>query len=491
MPGGGEGGQARLRQEDDEVSRRRPLAPAPAARYNDAFSWIRAKALDGTPDKTARRRAFRRWLFAYPLATLAFAVYFVATQARTDMGEFLLFVVVAIGAALAVPVLALIDGARSRAIGAAVGGCTLGLAPALLVFAGVFEVDRAYRDHQWKQERERAAALADAAARGGADAVRAAMAELSAEYGPGRALCFVGGRGRNERLRGGSESGGSDDWLLSESDAGAQRVSTARLFDAAEALIQGRPRPQQQAVLASLLVRLSERDESLSYLPGWLRLWRGTDPAARRLTFAPPRDDQDSGDCYLPEGNADLARIVADTWQDDGLRAWIAAGYGFAPEQGPAVLDGVRTQAGLDALRAAGFDLSAALRRSGAGDDVMFRLVYRLPQRLDESGDPATLADLVDAYLRAGAELGRTTYGETLCETFDEGERKQANIRNAAPAATREAAAQRIRLALCPQGQPPAPTSSSTSAHENQLEAAVQAAQDAARAAPERPAPTP
>ncbi|QWP77904.1 hypothetical protein J5226_05720 [Lysobacter sp. K5869] len=451
--------------------------------------------MDGTPDTTARRRAFRRWLFAYPLATLAFTVYFAATQARTDMGEFLLLIVVAIGAALAIPVLALIDGARARAIGAAVGGCLLGIAPALLVFAGVLEADRAYSDHQTDKERQRAAALADAAARGDADAVRAAMAKLSAEYGPGRALCFVGGRGRNEHLRGGSDGEGSDDWLLSEPEAGAQRVSTARLFDAAEALIQGRPRAQQQVVLASLLVRLSERDESLSYLPGWLRLWRGTDPAARQLTFAQPRDDQASGDCYLPEGNVDLARIVADTWHDDGLRAWIAAGYGFAPEQGSVALDGLRGKAGLDALTAAGFDLGAALRRTGYGDDVMFRLVSHLPQRLDDSGDPAALADLIDAYLRAGAELGRTTYGETLCDTFVEGERKQANIRNAAPASAREAAARRIHLALCPQGQPPAPTSSSTSAHENRLEAAARAAAqeavDAARAAPERPAPTP
>jgi len=454
--------------------------------------------LDGTPDQTAGRRAFRRWLFAYPLATLAFTVYFAATQARTDMGEFLLLIVVALGAALAIPVLALIDGARSRAIGAAIGGCLLGIAPAVLVFAGVLEADRAYSRHQTDQERRRAAALADAAARGDADAVRAAMAQLSAEYGPGRALCFVGGRGRNEHLRGGSDSGGSDDWLLSEPDPGAQRVSTERLFDAAEALIQGRPRAQQQALLASLLVRLSEREQSLSYLPGWLRLWRGTDPSAPSLSFAQPRDDQSSGDCYLPEGNADLARIVADTWHDDGLRAWIAAGYGFAPEQGPAALDGLRSKAGLDALTAAGFDLDAALRRTEAGDDVMFRLVSRLPGRLDESSDPAALADLVDAYLRAGAELGRVTYGETLCETFVEGERKQPNIRDAAPAApaaTRDAAAQRIRLALCPQGRPPAATSSSTSAHDNALEAAsqaaAQAALDAARAAPERPAPTP
>lgn len=443
--------------------------------------------MDGTPDQTARRRALRRWLFAYPLATLAFAVWFVATSARTDMGEFLLAIVVAAGAALAIPVLALIDGARSRAIGAALGGCLLGIAPALLVCAGVFEFDRFYRQHRLDQERQRAAALADAAARGDAAAVRAAMAKLSAEYGPGRALCFVGGHG-SDRFAGASSS---DDWLLSEPDGGERRVSTARLFDAAEALMQGRPPAQRQAVLASLLVRLSERNESLGYLPGWLRLWRGTDPNARTLVFAQPRDDDGAGDCYLPDGDADLARIVADTWHDDGLRAWIAAGYGFAPEQGPAALDGLRGKAGLDALAAAGFDLGAALRRTGGDDDVMFRLVSFLPRRLDESADPAALADLVDAYLRAGAELGRTRYDKTLCETFVEGESAQAANRGAAPAAAREAAAQRIRLALCPQGRPPTPTSSSTSAYENRLEAAARAAQDAARAAPEGSAPTP
>ncbi|BAW00254.1 hypothetical protein [Lysobacter enzymogenes] len=450
--------------------------------------------MDGTPDQTQRRRrAFRRWLFAYPMATLAFSLYFVATSARTDMGEFLLLIVVAIGAALAIPVVALIDGARSRAIGSAIGGCLLGLAPAVLVFAGVFEADRAYRQHSLDKERQRAAALADAAARGDAAAVRAAMAQLSADYGPGRALCFVGGHGRPQA----GDRSGSDDWLLSEPDGGEQLVSTARLFDAAEALMQGRPPAQRQAVLAALLVRLSEHNESLEYLTGWLRLWRGTDPHARTLTFAQPREDDSAGDCYLPNGNVDLTRIVADTWHDDGLRAWIAAGYGFAPEQGPAALEGLRSKAGLDALTAAGFDLGAALRRGGDDGELMTHLVSTLPRLLDESADPAALADLTEAYLRSGAELGRTTYGETLCEAFTGGESSQAASRSSVPGAARAAAAQRIRLALCPQGQPPTPTSSSTTAYENSLAAAAEAAAEAGRRealgaveAPKPPPPT-
>lgn len=445
--------------------------------------------MDGTPDQTRRRRrAFRRWLFAYPVATLAFSLYFVATSARTDMGEFLLLIVVALGAALAIPVAALVDGARSRAIGSAIGGCLLGLAPAVLVFAGVSEADRAYRRHDLDRERRRAAALADAAARGDAAAVRAAMAQLSAAYGPGRALCFVGGHGRPQ-LAGRSSN---DDWLLSEPDGGERLVSTARLFDAAETLMHGRPPAQRQAVLAALLVRLSERDESLEYLPGWLRLWRGTAPDARTLTFAQPRDDDSAGDCYLPNGNVDLARIVADTWHDDGLRAWIAAGYGFAPEQGPAALEGLRSKAGLDALTAAGFDLGAALRRGGDDGELMTHLVSTLPRLLDESADPAALADLTEAYLRSGAELGRTTYGETLCDAFSGGESSQAASHSRAPGAARAAAAQRIRLALCPQGQPPAPTSSSTTAYENSLAAAAEAAAEAGRReAVEPPEPAP
>lgn len=438
--------------------------------------------MDGTADRSAqRRRAFRLWLFAYPVATLAFTVYGAATMARTDMGEFLLLMVVVIATALAIPVLALIDGARRGAIGAAVGGCLLGIVPAVLLFAFLLEAERAYYDHLRETQRKRVAELVEASARGGGDGIHTAMARLPAEYGPGRALCIVGSSGHDDDS--GTRSN-SDEWLLPEPDGGAPRVSTARLFDAAEALMQGRSRAQRQAVLAALLVRLSERQDGFAYLPGWLRLWRGTDadPSMRTLTFAEPRDDSGSSNCYL-QGDADLTRIVADTWHDAGLRAWIGAGYGFAPQQGSYALDGLRSKAGLDALIAAGLDLDAALRRDDDNGEVMYRLAGRLPQRLDDSADPAALADLVDAYLRGGAELGRTTYGKTRCETFAEAERQQARLRNQAPSPAREAAAQRIRLALCPQGRPPAPTSSSTTAYEDSLEAASSDAVEAARRA--------
>jgi len=428
--------------------------------------------LDGTADRTAlqRRRVLRRWLLAYPVVALALSIYAVATSARTDMGEFLLLAVVAAGAALAMPLLALIDGARCRTIGAAVGGCLLGIVPALLVVACVTAADQAYFEHTLKVQRERMARLLDASVRGDRDGVRAAMATLADEYDPAHALCLIGAAGR------------SQDWVLPEPDGGALRVPTARLFDAAEALMRDLPRAQRQAVLGALLVRLSERDDAIGYLRGWLRLWRDAqaERASRTLGFAQPRADDSASDCHL-DSDADLARIVADTWHDDGLRAWIAAGYGFSAEQGPPALDGLRSEAGLDALLAAGFDLRAALRRPVANNEAMHQLAARLPLRLDQSDDPAALAGLTEAYLRAGAELGRTRYGKTLCETFRDAELSQAADRASAPAAARTAAAQRIDRALCPQGRPPAPTSSSTTPYEDSLAAAADAASAAAQ----------
>ncbi|MFK3650178.1 hypothetical protein ACI2IY_17360 [Lysobacter enzymogenes] len=429
--------------------------------------------MDGKPDPIARRRrAFRRWLFAYPVATLAFVIYAMATSARTDMGEFLLLMVAVAIAALTIPLLALIDGARVGAIGSAIGGCLVGIAPAVLMFAGILEGERAYYDHIKQTQRKRVAELVDASARGDRDGVRAAMARLPAEYGPGRALCIVGAGSRGEY----GERNDSDDWLLPEPDGGVPRVSAARLFDTAEALMQGRPRAQQQDVLAALLVRLSERQEALGFLPGWLRLWRGTqaEPTTRALAFATPRDPNRFDYCHL-EGDADLARIVADSWHDGGLAAWVRAGYGFSPEQGPAALNGLRSKAGLDALTADGFDVGAALRRA-EDREVMYGFAAQAPLQLDQSATPAALADLLDAYLRAGAELGRTTYGKTLCETFLDNERMQAKVRTAAPTPARDAAAQRIREALCPGGKPPARTSSTTTAHEDELSATVEAA---------------
>lgn len=442
--------------------------------------------MDGKPDPIARRRrAFRRWLFAYPVATLAFVAYAMATSARTDMGEFLLLMVAVAIAALAIPLLALIDGARVGAIGSAVGGCLLGIAPAVLVFAGILEGERAYYDHLKETQHKRMAELVDASARGDSDGVRAAMARLPAEYGPGRALCIVGAGSRREY----GDRSDSDDWLLPEPDGGVARVSTARLFDAAEALMQGRSRVQQQDVLAALLVRLSERQEALGYLPGWLRLWRGAqaEPASRALAFATQRDTDRFDYCFL-QGDADLARIVADTWHDAGLAAWVRAGYGFAPEQGPPALNGLRSKAGLDVLTADGFDVGAALRRAD-DREVMYRFAAGLPLQLDESPTPAALADLLDAYLHAGAELGRTTYGETLCETFLDNEGIQAKGRSAAPTPARDAAAQRIRESLCPGGRPPAPTSSTTTAYEDEVAAAAEAAAEEGRRQATEPEP--
>lgn len=407
-----------------------------------------------------------RWLFAYPLAALALTIYYAATSARTDMGEFLLLVVIAIGVALAIPVLALIDGARCRAIGAALGGCFLGIVPAALVFAGIDAADRAMSQHALDMQRQRMAVLVEASARGDRAGVNAAMAKLGGEYGPGHALCLLGAVGRSE------------DWVLPQPTDGALRVSTAHLFDSAEALMQGRTRAQQQALLGALLMRLGEREDGLGHLPRWLRLWRGTqaDPAARALVFAQPRDDDSIGECYL-EGDADLARIVADTWHDDGVRAWIAAGYGFSAEQAQPALDGVRSPAGLDALAASGLALGPLMLRAEDRGDALSRLATQLPQRLDDSDAPETFADLVDGYLRAGARLDRAAFGKTPCETFVDGERYQANIRTAALAPAREAAAQRIRQSLCPQGRPPVATSSSTDAFQDSLNAAVEAAQ--------------
>lgn len=438
-------------------------------------------ALDGSPDPAARRRrrVFYRWLPAYPLAALALTVYYVATSAKSDVGEFLMLLVVGAGTVLAIALLALIDGARRRAIGPALGGCFLGVVPAFLVSVLVFQADRARFEYEMDLQRKRMAALIDASARGDGDGTRAAMAALDSEYSPGHALCLVGGAGL------------SRDWVLPEPAGSGARVSSERLLRAAETLMRGRPRAQQQALLGALLVRLSERRDSGAHLPAWLRLWRGTqaDAATRALAFAQPRDERAVGECHL-DGDADLARIVADTWHDDGLRAWIAAGYGFSPEQAWFALDGLRAKAGLDALVAAGFDVGAALRQPGPGGEAMYRFAAQLPSRLDESADPAALADLADAYLRAGAELGRTSYGQTPCETFIEAENARAIDRIAAPAAAREAAARRIGQALCPGGRPPAPAAAATGDQQDGPEAAAQAAQQAAETdgAGERPA---
>ncbi|MGO1069893.1 hypothetical protein [Lysobacter sp. CA199] len=431
--------------------------------------------MDGSPDQIARRRrALRRWLFAYPLATLAFSLCFFLWADRLDLGGFFLALLAAGVVALAIPFVALIDGARAGAIGPALSGCLLGILPALLVLLLVDQAVRAYQGGGYEAQRKRFAALTQASERGDGDAIRAAMAKLPAEYGPGRALCIVGGEGLG--------TGSGDDWLMPDPDGIRPRVSTARLFDAAQALMRERPRAQQQTLLSALLVRLSERNE-IDHLPRWLRLWRTTqaDPGARLLLFDEPRDPDAMSDCRL-EGNVDLARVVASSWHDAGLRAWIRAGYGFAPEQELAALEGVRTKAGFDELIAAGLDPAARLRRLGPDEAPLSRLTGRLSLWLDDSEDPAAQADLVDAYVGAGADIARAAYGRTPCQEFTESEAEREGARSQAASPARQAAARRIRQALCPQGQPPPAVSSSTTPYEDSVSAAAEAAAAAGRA---------
>lgn len=423
-------------------------------------------AQDGTADQHARRRrVFYRWLLAYPAATAALLLYYLCSDsAQADVGEFLLLAVIAAGAALALPVLALIDGARCRAIGPAIGGCLLGIAPAALLWGATDAAVRGYEDRRLEQQRRQLAEMAEASARGDRDAVRAAMARLPAQdYAPGRALCIIGGRPDGD--------GGSDNGLAPAPVHGQPRVPTARLFDAAQALMQGQPRAQREGVLIALLARIGERKE-LAYLPAWLRLWRsavadgagdGATAAAgvratRILAYDQAGIGHRAGDCNTLAGHGDPMALIAGTWQEHGLRAWVRAGYGFTPDQAAAALEGVHDPAVLDELARAGFDLGATVR--GSGDDgphPLSRLAARLPQELDRSATPAALADLLDAYLRAGADIGRAAYGRTACEYFLSAERSHevARIEPATPA--RQAAAQRIAAALCPQGRPPPP----------------------------------
>lgn len=347
-------------------------------------------------------------------------------------------------AAIAVLIWAGLRGYVGRALLALLAG--LLLAPLLLWFGAGAVLSARRKDFEQRQELVNQ--LAETVRRGDAARIRAAIDALPDRPGPARALCMLQGR-RTYRLV---------HWVWFDEHANGPQLSSAELLTAAAAVVDGPASAQvKQTTLRTALLGLIEQNEPARF-GAWAALWRRTlaQPAAGPVLLAAEPDAQ--GDCSY----GDPLDFALSRWLDDGVRAWIDAGFGFAEERSQplSALRAVRRPGTLRALLAADPQFARMLREDrDAGEEALSAQADSLSATLDASDRPQDAAELVEALHAAGARP-RTIGLATSCELFEAGEKRRGEPRDTPQ---RQAAAERVRAVLCP--HPGKPTKPAKPAH--------------------------
>lgn len=340
-------------------------------------------------------------------------------------------------AAIAVLIWAGLRGYVGRALLALLAG--LLLAPLLLWFGAGAVLSARRKDFEQRQEQVRQ--LADTVRRGDAAHIRAAIDALPDKPGPARALCMLQGRRTYKLVH----------WVWFDEHANGPQLSSAELLTAAAAVVDGPASIQvKQTTLRTALLGLIEQNEPARF-GAWAALWRRTltQPAAGPLLLA--ADPDAHGDCSY----GDPLDFALSRWLDDGVRAWIDAGFGFAEgrSQPLSALRALRRPGSLRALLAADPQFAQLLREDrDAGEEALSAQADSLSATLDASERPEDAAELVEALHAAGARP-RTVGLATGCELFEAGEKRRDAPRDTPQ---RQAAVERIRAVLCPQPRKPA-----------------------------------
>lgn len=344
-------------------------------------------------------------------------------------------------AALAVLVWAGLRGHIGRAVLGLLGG--LLLAPLLLWFGG--QAVLSARRHDFEHRQQQLQALTSTIRAGDPARIRAAIDALPDRPGPAQALCMLQGR-RSYRLV---------KWLWFDEHGYGPNLPSEQLLTAAAAVVDGpAPTEAKQAALRTTLRALAERGEPQRF-GAWAALWRRTLPAPAPQPVLLGADPDEHGDCALGEP----VEFALRHWRDDGLRAWLDAGFGFEPGRAQTIvaLRALRRPETLRALLAADPQFAALLREDrDAGEDALSAQADSLSETLDAAarssgagGSQATesqAAELVEA-LRAAGARPRTIGPVTACELFENGERRRTAPRDTPQ---REDAVKRVRAVLCP-----------------------------------------
>lgn len=307
------------------------------------------------------------------------------------------------------------------------------LSPLLLWFGAGAVLSARRKDFEQRQEQVRQ--LADTARRGDAARIRAAIDALPDRPGPARALCMLQGRASYRLVH----------WLWFNEQGYGPNLDSAPLLTAAAAVVDGPASVEaKQAALRTTLRALIDRNEPQRF-GAWAALWRRTLPPPAPNPLRLSALAEETGDCTLGDP---LARALSP-WQDDGVRAWLDAGFGFEPGRAQPIvaLRALRRADTLRALLAADPHIAAILREDrDAGEDALSAQADTLSATLDAAPDPAQAVELIEALHAAGARP-RVIGPVTACELFDRGEQRRDLARDTPQ---RQAAVRRVRAVLCP-----------------------------------------
>ncbi|MBN7137819.1 hypothetical protein A7A76_24350 [Lysobacter enzymogenes] len=395
-----------------------------------------------TPQPRAPRSNAPAWIaFALPpLACalwLAWAVYRVG-NAEADTGLAYDTVVQGLGGAVVAGVVAvavLVWAALRGHIAYALLGLLAGSALAPLVLWFGMGAVLSSRRHDFERRQQQVQALAGVIRSGDAARIRAAIDALPERPGPARALCMLQGR----------ESYRLVNWLWFDERGYGPNLPSDELLAAAAAVVDGpAPVPDKQASLRVVLRALADRGEAQRFA-AWAALWRRTlpQPAPQPVLLTAPAEEY--GDCTLGDP---LERVLRE-WRDDGVRAWLDAGFGFerGRSQTTVALRALRRADTLRALLAADPQFAALLREDrDAGEDALSAQADALSATLDAAPEPAQSVELIEALHAAGAQP-RVIGPVTACELFERNEQRRDLARDTPQ---RQAAVSRVRAVLCP-----------------------------------------
>ncbi|MEI2453259.1 hypothetical protein [Lysobacter firmicutimachus] len=400
------------------------------------------------PASDAAPSALRIGLIAFavwPAIVAVWMIWLAHRLHRSDVSGWVAYEgswVAAAVAALA-PLPLLVWAGRGRRVGPALLGLALGgmAALALALLGRQAIVDLRERDFQAKQARLEAFA---ATVRGGDPArIRAGLATLPEQPTPAQALCALSGGPSYRYVR----------WLWFDEQAYGPRQDGAELLTAAAAVVAGpATREAKQSALRVVLRALTEHETDAAHFARWAQLWRATLPTATAAAPLLFEDDADPEHCRI----GDPAERVLQQWRGPGLQAWLDAGIGFGPGQSLAALRAVESKQQLARLLDAAPAIAAQLREDPVlGARALSAQADGLSKRLDQAPQPAALAETVEALRAAGADPAGNGGTWTPCDRFLDDERNSEA--DAIGTAERNAAAERIRAALCPSGKPAAP----------------------------------
>ena len=182
------------------------------------------------------------------------------------------------------------------------------------------------------------------------------------------------------------------------------------------------PGEEIDAIFYQSLKAITERS-SVPHFAHWATLWDKThaQQTTRTIQIIKPYRLKDN---YCGWGSTlDVVSEVIETWSDEGILAWLNTNHIFIPEQQRYVLKKVMSATTLEKMIVSGTDINAKYpgeTKDATGlTSLMAQRAYSFSQMINEAKDPASVTQLVQSFVRLGADLKSKDSGrQTPCQIF-------------------------------------------------------------------------